>query len=45
MLVERIEGKWIDVFARVFAMCAVDETHTAAILSENSKSSDKRELG
>ena len=34
MLVERIEGKWIDVFARVFAMCAVDETHTAAILSE-----------
>ena len=34
MLVERIEGKWIDVFARVFAMCAVDDTHTAAILSE-----------
>ena len=34
MLVERIEGKWIDVFARVFEMCAVDKTQTAAILSE-----------
>ena len=34
MLVERIEGKWIDVFARVFEMCAVDNTQTAAILSE-----------
>ena len=34
MLVERIEGKWIDAFAQVFAMCAVDTTQTAAILSE-----------
>ena len=34
MLVERIEGKWIDAFAQVVAMCAVDTTQTAAILSE-----------
>ena len=34
VLVERIEGKWIDAFAQVFAMCAVDTTQTAAILSE-----------
>ena len=34
MLVERIEGKWIDAFTRVFEMCAVDATQTAAILSE-----------
>jgi hypothetical protein len=24
MLVERTEGKWIEVFARVFEMCAVN---------------------
>ena len=34
MLVERIEGKWIEVFARVFEMCAVNDTQSAAILSE-----------
>ncbi|MCS5682343.1 MAG: peptidase M29 [Actinomycetota bacterium] len=34
MLVERVEGKWIDAFARVFEMCAVDASQTAAILSE-----------
>ena len=34
MLVERIEGKWIEAFARVFEMCAVDNTQSAAILSE-----------
>ena len=34
MLVERIEGKWIDSFAQVFEMCAVDSGQTAAILSE-----------
>ncbi|MDE0874980.1 MAG: hypothetical protein OSA88_14060, partial [Acidimicrobiales bacterium] len=34
MLVERIEGKWIEAFARVFEMCAADETQSAAILSE-----------
>jgi 2,5-dihydroxypyridine 5,6-dioxygenase len=34
MLVERIEGKWIEAFARVFKMCAADETQSAAILSE-----------
>ena len=34
MLVERIEGKWIDCFAEVFGMCAVEKGQTAAILSE-----------
>ena len=34
MLRERIEGKWIDSFADVFAMCAVAEGEEVAILSE-----------
>ena len=34
MLVERIEGKWIEAFARVFDLCAVDKSQSAAILSE-----------
>jgi 2,5-dihydroxypyridine 5,6-dioxygenase len=34
MLVERIEGKWIEAFTRVFDMCAVDKSQSAAILSE-----------
>ena len=34
MLVERIEGKWIDCFAEVFGLCAVEKGQTAAILSE-----------
>ncbi len=35
MLVERIEGKWIDAFARVFELSAVEPGETAAILSES----------
>jgi len=34
MLTERIEGKWIDTFAEVFALCGVTEGESAAILSE-----------
>lgn len=34
MLIERIEGKWIDSFTDVFRLCAVDGDQTAAILSE-----------
>src|SRR5438045_8675276 len=34
MLADRIEGKWIDAFAEVFARCAVKRGDTAAILSE-----------
>ena len=34
MLSDRIEGKWIDAFAEVFARCAVKRGDTAAILSE-----------
>jgi 2,5-dihydroxypyridine 5,6-dioxygenase len=35
MLQERIEGKWIDCFARVFARCGVESEETVAILSES----------
>jgi len=35
MLRERIEGKWIDSFARVFKRCGVETGETAAILSES----------
>ena len=35
MLQERIEGKWIDCFARVFERCAVAENEEVAILSES----------
>ena len=34
MLQERIEGKWIDCFARVFARCKVEPGEAVAILSE-----------
>jgi 2,5-dihydroxypyridine 5,6-dioxygenase len=34
MLQERIEGKWIDCFARVFKKCAVQPGDEVAILSE-----------
>src|ERR1043166_2829410 len=34
MLADRIEGKWVDAFAEVFARCAVKRGDTAAILSE-----------
>lgn len=35
MLQERIEGKWIDCFARVFQRCQVAEGEEVAILSES----------
>ncbi len=35
MLQERIEGKWIDCFARVFARCKVEPGEAVAILSES----------
>ncbi|NQV60906.1 MAG: peptidase M29 [Alphaproteobacteria bacterium] len=35
MLQERIEGKWIDCFARVFARCKVEPGEVVAILSES----------
>jgi 2,5-dihydroxypyridine 5,6-dioxygenase len=34
MLVDRIEGKWIDAFCEVFERCAIKKGDTAAILSE-----------
>jgi len=34
MMVERIEGKWIDTFARVFELCKVGAGDEVAILSE-----------
>ena len=34
MLRERIEGKWIDCFAEVFARCGVAPGDAVAILSE-----------
>ncbi len=34
MLADRIEGKWIDAFREVFALCGVQPGDTAAILSE-----------
>jgi 2,5-dihydroxypyridine 5,6-dioxygenase len=34
MLPERIEGKWIDLFAEVFALCKVRRDEACAILSE-----------
>ena len=35
MLQERIEGKWIDCFARVFIKCKVEKGEAVAILSES----------
>jgi 2,5-dihydroxypyridine 5,6-dioxygenase len=34
MLADRIEGKWIDAFAQVLALCALKPGNVAAILSE-----------
>jgi 2,5-dihydroxypyridine 5,6-dioxygenase len=34
MLADRIEGKWIDAFERVFALCKVTKGETVALLSE-----------
>ncbi len=35
MLSDRIEGKWIDLFAEVFALCKVARDEACAILSES----------
>ena len=35
MLVERVEGKWIEAFAETFRLCGVSEGETAAVLSES----------
>ena len=34
MFADRIEGKWIDMFCRVFELCKLVPGDTAAILSE-----------
>jgi len=34
MLVERIEGKWIDAFVQTFELCGVSEGDVCAVLSE-----------
>jgi 2,5-dihydroxypyridine 5,6-dioxygenase len=34
MPTDRIEGKWIDCFAKVFELCELKAGDTAAILSE-----------
>ncbi len=35
MLIERIEGKWIDAFTEVFRLCGVGEGDVCAVLSES----------
>src|ERR1700730_1894342 len=35
MLTERVEGRWIDVFAEVFSLCKVNPNEPCAILSES----------
>lgn len=35
MLIEKIEGKWIDAFVDVFSLCRVNRGDTVAILSES----------
>jgi 2,5-dihydroxypyridine 5,6-dioxygenase len=35
MLTDRLEGKWIDLFAEVFALCKVERDEPCAILSES----------
>ena len=44
MLQGRIEGKWIDCFARVFSRCKVQAGEEVAILSETQSRSINREL-
>ena len=44
MLQERIEGKWIDCFARVFERCNLKPAEQAAIISETQSRSVNREL-
>ena len=35
MLTDRIEGKWIDLFAEVFSLCKVGRGDVCAVLSES----------
>lgn len=35
MLVDRVEGKWIDMFARNFALCGAGSVDTVAVLCES----------
>jgi len=35
MLADRIEGKWIDLFAEVFARCKIAPGDICAVLSES----------
>ena len=35
MLVERVEGKWVEAFAETFRLCGVTAGETAAVLSES----------
>lgn len=44
MLQERIEGKWIDCFERVFAHCKVQPGEEVAILSETQSRSSNRDI-
>jgi len=44
MLVERIEGKWIDDFVEVFGLCQVRPGEVAAVLSESQSRSVLAEL-
>ena len=44
MLQERIEGKWIDCFQRVFARCKVEVGEEVAILSETQSRGINRDL-
>ena len=44
MLQERIEGKWIDCFERVFARCKVEPGEEVAILSESQSRAVNRDL-
>ncbi len=44
MLQERIEGKWIDCFQRVFARCKVEVGEEVAILSETQSRGVNRDL-
>ena len=44
VLQERIEGKWIDCFERVFARCKVQAGEEVAILSETQSRSINRDI-
>ena len=45
MIADRIEGKWIDLFADVFARCKVAAGEICAVLSESQSRALKVQLG